>query len=174
MLHLTSTTLAGIGIAAAIGIGAGAAGLADSHGTSQAASSTPSSTVIKTATATVSGKARTILTNGRGLPLYYYAPDKPKQSLVSGGLAGLWPAVTSTTPPAARGLAGSLTIVRDAHGNQVAYNGHLLYTFISDRRGVVTGQGVEKFFVATPNLSRKAGTTSPSTGSGSGMYGGAY
>ena len=38
------------------------------------------------------------------------------------------------------------------HGGQVAYNGHLLYTFVSDRKGVVTGQGVQDFFVATPTI----------------------
>ena len=40
----------------------------------------------------------------------------------------------------------------DIHGNQVEYNGHLLYTFVTDRPGVVTGQGVQNFFVATPGL----------------------
>jgi len=49
----------------------------------------------------------------------------------------------------------------------------LLYTFVSDRRGVVTGQGVENFFVATPKLSRKAGSAS-SGGGGTYVYGGGY
>src|SRR2546421_6116440 len=45
----------------------------------------------------------------------------------------------STIRPAAAarsrgaGVSGKLTVVNDAHGGQVAYNGHLLYTFISDR-----------------------------------------
>ena len=43
-------------------------------------------------------------------------------------------------------------MVNDAHGPQVAYNGHVLYTFISDHPGQVTGQGVQNFFVATPGL----------------------
>ena len=43
-------------------------------------------------------------------------------------------------------------MVNDAHGHQVAYNGHLLYTFVSDHAGQVTGQGVQNFFVATPGL----------------------
>ena len=38
------------------------------------------------------------------------------------------------------------------HGDQVAYNGHLLYTFADDQPGQVTGQGVQGFFVATPGL----------------------
>ena len=132
MLHRSTTAIAGIGMAAAISIGA--VGLADAQGARQTARSTVSSTVIRTATATVSGKARTILTNGRGMPLYYYAPDGQRRSLVSGSLAAAWPPVTSSAAPIARGLAGSVTVIRDSHGNQVAYNGHLLYTFVADRR----------------------------------------
>lgn len=172
MLHRTSAALAGIVIAAAVTAGTVAA--AATNGASHTESSTVSSTAIRAATATVGGKTRTILTNGRGMPLYYYAPDRPKQSLVTGSLAALWPAVTSTAKPAARGLTGSLTVVRDSHGNQVAYNGHLLYTFVSDRPGVVTGQGVEHFHVATPTLSGVAGSSSSGSGSGTSMYGRAY
>jgi hypothetical protein len=52
-------------------------------------------------------------------------------------------------------------VVNDTHGHQVAYNGHLLYTFISDHPGQVTGQGVQNFFVATPGLTPIAGTPAP-------------
>src|SRR4051794_11112191 len=114
MLHRTSTTLAGIGVVAAVAIGAIV--VAGSHGTSRTASSTVSSTVVRSATATVGGKTETILMDSRGMPLYYYAADGPTQSLVSGSLAALWPPVTTTATPTARGLAGSLTLVRDAHG----------------------------------------------------------
>ena len=62
--------------------------------------------------------------------------------------------------PTGNGLSGQLTAVSDAHGRQVAYNGHLLYTFVSDRSGVVTGQGVENFSVATPGLSAVGGSSS--------------
>jgi hypothetical protein len=66
-----------------------------------------------------------------------------------------------------------LSVVNDAHGSQVAYNGHLLYTFISDRPGQVTGQGVQDFFVATPGIAPVAATsapagTAPATPSGGG------
>jgi hypothetical protein len=52
-------------------------------------------------------------------------------------------------------------VVNDAHGHQVAYNGHLLYTFISDHAGQVTGQGVQNFFVATPGLTPIASSSAP-------------
>ncbi|HEV3068047.1 MAG TPA: hypothetical protein VGY50_09385, partial [Streptosporangiaceae bacterium] len=75
--------------------------------------------------------------------------------------------------PAATGLAGQLTAVTDIHGDQVAYNGHLLYTFADDQAGQVTGQGVRGFFVATPTLTPLTGSststgTVPATPSGSG------
>ena len=47
----------------------------------------------------------------------------------------------------------------DIHGNQVAYNGHLLYTFADDHPGQVSGQGVHGFFVATPGLTPIAGSS---------------
>jgi predicted lipoprotein with Yx(FWY)xxD motif len=124
------------------------------------------------AQALVGGKTETILVDSRGLPLYFYRPDTAMQSLVSGQLAALWPPLTGATPTAA-GLSGQLTVVNDAHGGQVAYNGHLLYTFISDRPGQVTGQGVQDFFVATPGIAPVAATsapagTAPATPSGGG------
>jgi hypothetical protein len=50
----------------------------------------------------------------------------------------------------------------DIHGDQVAYNGHLLYTFADDQAGQVTGQGVQGFFVATPGLTAITGSPAPS------------
>ena len=49
-----------------------------------------------------------------------------------------------------RDALNQLTAVKDTHGDQAAYHGHLLYTFADDHPGQVTGQGVEDFFVATP------------------------
>src|SRR5207344_401312 len=77
--------------------------------------------------------------------------DTVAKSVVTGGLAALWPPLTSASP-AATGLTGKLTAVMDVHGDQVAYHGHLLYTFADDQPGRVTGQGVQGFFVATPGL----------------------
>ena len=98
------------------------------------------------------GRTQAILVNAHGLPLYYYRPDTATRSLVSGGLARLWPPLTSAAPTAASGVTGKLTVVHDAHGDQVGYNGHLLYTFAGDRAGQVTGQGFQNFFVATAGL----------------------
>ena len=40
-------------------------------------------------------------------------------------------------------------------------HGHLLYTFVDDRAGQVTGQGVQGVFVATPGLTPLAGSSAP-------------
>jgi predicted lipoprotein with Yx(FWY)xxD motif len=150
--------IASISLAAAAAIGGGvtAAAATTSHPSSQHAAAT-----VRTAQATVGGKTEAILVNSQGLPLYYYLPDTAAKSVVTGGLAALWPPLTSASP-AATGLTGKLTAVMDIHGHQVAYNGHLLYTFADDQAGQVTGQGVQDFFVATPGLTAVTGSPAPS------------
>ena len=145
--------IGGIGLAlvAAVG-GVTAAAAGGSPATSAPAASHGAMTAtVRTAPVTVAGKTETILVNAHGLPLYFYRPDTAAKSFVTGGLARLWPPLTSAAPTAA-GASGKVTVVNDAHGQQVAYNGHLLYTFASDHPGQVTGQGFQNFFVATPGL----------------------
>jgi predicted lipoprotein with Yx(FWY)xxD motif len=155
--------IAGIGLAAVAAAG-GVTAAAASGGTFASYSTTGHSAAaatVRTASATVAGKTETILVNSGGLPLYFYRADTAAKSLVSGGVAALWPPLTSAAPTAA-GASGRLTVVNDVHGQQVAYNGHLLYTFVSDHAGQVTGQGVQNFFVATPGLAPI--TSSPAHG----------
>ena len=134
--------IAGIGLAvvAAGGVTAAAASGGPSAGNAATGHSAAAATV-RTASAAVAGTTETILVNSGGLPLYFYRPDTAATSLVTGKVAALWPPLTSAAPTAA-GATGKLTVVNDAHGHQVAYNGHLLYTFVSDHAGQVTGQGV--------------------------------
>jgi predicted lipoprotein with Yx(FWY)xxD motif len=154
--------IAGIGLAAvaAVGgvIGATAGGSTSSTAspartTAPAVAGTATATV-HTAQATVGGKSETILVNAHGQPLYFYRPDTATRSLVTGGLAQLWPPLNSAAPTAT-GLSGRLSVLNDAHG-------HLLYAFASDRAGQVTGQGFQNFFVATPGLAPMA--SSPAQG----------
>ena len=152
--------IASISLAAVAAIGGGitAAAATTSHASSPPAASQSSSATVRTVQATVAGKTETILVNSGGLPLYFYRPDTAARSFVTGGVAALWPPLTSAAPTAA-GASGTLTVVNDAHGHQVAYNGHLLYTFVDDHAGQVTGQGVQGFFVATPGLAPIAGSS---------------
>jgi predicted lipoprotein with Yx(FWY)xxD motif len=118
---------------------------------------------VRIAHALVGGRTEAILTDANGRPLYFYQPDTATRSLVSGGLAALWPPLTSAAPVAA-GLGGKVTVVNDVHDGQGAYNGHMLYTFAGDRSGQVNGQGFQNFFVATPGIAAKAASPA-STGS---------
>ena len=154
--------IAGIGLAAVAAAG-GLTAAATAPGPSAgypATGHTATAPTVHTLSAAVAGKTETILVNSRGLPLYFYRPDTAAKSLVTGGVAALWPPLTAAAPTAA-GATGTLTVVNDAHGHQVAYNGHLLYTFTSDHAGQVTGQGVQNFFVATPGLTPLASSTAP-------------
>jgi predicted lipoprotein with Yx(FWY)xxD motif len=161
--------IAGIGLAAVAAAGGATAAVAaggppaSNAATGQSAAAATVRTApatVRTAPATVAGQTETILVNSGGLPLYFYRPDTAAKSLVTGGVAALWPPLTSAAPTVT-GATGHLTVVNDAHGHQVAYNGHLLYTFISDHAGQVTGQGVQNFFVATPGLTPIATSPAP-------------
>ena len=149
--------IASLGLAAV----AAAGGItAASVGSSSAASVSPAQATVHTARATVAGKAETVLVNRRGLPLYYYRPDTATRSLVTGGLAQLWPPLTSAAP-AATGVSGKLAVLSGVNGQQVTYNGHPLYTFADDTAGQVTGQGVQDFFVVTPGLAPLTTSAAP-------------
>jgi predicted lipoprotein with Yx(FWY)xxD motif len=161
--------IASISLAAAAALGGGitAATATASHASGRPAASQHAAATVRTAQATVTGQTETILVNSHGLPLYYYLNDTAATSAVTGGLAALWPPLTSASP-AATALTGKLAAVMDVHGDQVAYNGHLLYTFADDHAGQVTGQGVQGFYVATPGLTPIAG---PATGGSAGTAG---
>ena len=167
-----------IAIAAAAAIGGISAAVATGSSTpSPAAASRPAAgsinggqqpaslATVQTASATVQGRTETILVDAKGLPLYTYQPDTPTTSHVTGQLAALWPPVVTATPTV-RSATGTVTSAQTTNGHQVAYNGHFLYTFIEDSPGHVTGQGVQNFFIATPDLGAGPPATAP-TGSSS-------
>ncbi len=99
-----------------------------------------------TASAKVAGVDKTILTDAKGMTLYYYTPDTATTSACTGACAAAWPPLLfsgSGTPTASGTLPGTLSAVTSANGNQVLYNGHFLYTFVKDKApGDVTGEGV--------------------------------
>ena len=74
----------------------------------------------------------TVLTNAKGLTLYWFAPDTATRSACYGVCAGYWPPVT-VTPPAGPGVTGTLATIKRSDGTtQVTYNGHPLYTYAGD------------------------------------------
>jgi len=81
-------------------------------------------------TATIGGV--TMLTNAKGLTLYWFAPDTSARSVCYGTCAAYWPPVTGA-PVAGPGVTGRIgTISRTDGGTQVTYDGHPLYTYVGD------------------------------------------
>ena len=163
VMQFSKRVLVGIGVGVVVvggGIGFAAASGSSSASpttTTQAASAPSAAPTISVTTASVGGQSEQVLVNARGLPLYIYGGDSANTSHVSGGLAALWPPLLSASPTES-GVSGHVSVVSDASGQQVQYNGHFLYTFVDDTPGQVTGQGVQNFFVATPSIG--SGTTS--------------
>src|SRR3989440_7242240 len=119
--------------------------------------STSPPALVHTATVTVSGQSDVVLTDTRGLTLYYFTPDSATQSACTRSCAQAWPPLLfsgSDDPTSSTSLSGKLSVQMDANGNQVEYNGHLLYTYSGDTAPSQTnGEGLlGKWFVATPDL----------------------
>ena len=139
--------MAGAGLVALAVVG----GITAASASGTPAAGTMSAASVRTASATVAGKAEIILVNSLGQPLYFYRPDTATTSLVTGGLARLWPPLTSPAT-AGSGVSGTVAVLNDVNGRQVTYNGHPLYTFADDHADQVTGEGVQDFYEATPGL----------------------
>ncbi len=85
----------------------------------------------------------TVLTNAKGLTLYWFAPDTPTKSVCDSSCAGYWPPVKGPAT-LAPGVGGTLTTITRSDGTkQAAYDGHPLYTFIQDSKpGQNTGNNI--------------------------------
>ena len=177
MKHSRNALFIAVGFALALfivacGSSATGSGSSGRYGASSSSASTPSSgsaTTIKTATLTVGGKALTVLTNAQGMTLYYRTSDTPT-SVCSGGCARAWPPVLSTTMPSgSTTLPGTFSLMNDANGSQVAYNGHPLYTYSGDSApGQANGQGFANIWFVAPTTLPATTTPSGSTPTPSG------
>jgi predicted lipoprotein with Yx(FWY)xxD motif len=117
---------------------------------------------------TVKGKSTTVLVNSQGMTLYYNTSDTTS-SVCSGGCASAWPPVLSTSTPASVAtLPGTLSLLTDANGSQVTYNGHPLYTYSGDTAaGQINGEGVGGvWFVASTDIPTSSGNNSNGNGYG--------
>lgn len=88
---------------------------------------------VDTAAVMIKGVSTKVLTDAKGMTLYYVATDTPTKSSCTGGCAQGWPPLLSESAPASEEpLPGKLAIVKTANGSQVAYNGHPLYRYSGD------------------------------------------
>ena len=98
-----------------------------------------SSSALKTAKI---GSA-TVLTNAKGFTLYWFAPDTATKSNCNGSCAHYWPPVKGPAT-AGTGVTGTLATIKRADGSvQATWNGHPLYTYVSDTApGEAKGNGL--------------------------------
>jgi len=146
-------------------------GYGSGGGTTPTTAPSNSTSILKTASVTVNGKSTTILTNAQGMTLYYFTADTTTKAACTGACAGNWPPLLFTgtgSPTSATTLPGTLTVVTNANGQQVEYNGHQLYTYSGDTApGQTNGEGFKgKWFVATSTLSGQSAPQATPTSNG--------
>jgi predicted lipoprotein with Yx(FWY)xxD motif len=85
-----------------------------------------------------------VVTNAKGLTLYWFAPDTATASHCTGSCAAYWPPVFGK-PTAGSGVTGTLgTITRPDGTTQATYDGHPLYTYIGDAGpGQASGNNID-------------------------------
>jgi predicted lipoprotein with Yx(FWY)xxD motif len=119
-----------------------------------------------------------VLVNAQGHTLYWFAKDTPTASNCSGSCATYWPPVLGK-PTAASGTSlpmGLGTITRSGGQLQATYDGHPLYTYVSDSAaGMTSGNGLNAsgglWWAMTPTGAKTGATPSSSSSSSSGGYG---
>jgi predicted lipoprotein with Yx(FWY)xxD motif len=176
---LAPAGLAGLAlIAAACGTSSTAShsGSATKPSSSSSAAASPASasaTALKSAT--VGGTK--VLTNAKGFTLYWFAPDTATKSNCNGACAKFWPPVKGPAT-AGSGVTGKLsTITRSDRSTQATYNGHPLYTFVSDTApGQAKGNGLNAdggvwHEVTLTGAAAAVAHSSPSSSGSGGGYG---
>ena len=132
--------LVSAGLAAAFVIAAcsSSSSPASSGGT---ASSAPAAGSSALKTAKIGGA--TLVTNAKGLTLYWFVPDTATMSKCNGSCATFWPPVKGPATAGA-GVTGKLATIKRTDGSvQATYNGHPLYTYVGDHApGQATGNGL--------------------------------
>lgn len=105
----------------------------------------------------------TVLFSERGFALYTYASDTKNHSNCNGSCLAAWPALTVAKGVTPTGIAGLGVIVRSNGKHQVTWHGKPLYTFTSDTKGKVSGNGVAGFHAAIVTKASTGATTTTAT-----------
>jgi predicted lipoprotein with Yx(FWY)xxD motif len=125
--------LAPAGLAAAALVVAACGSSSSSGGSGSGSGSSPAAAAA-TASTLESGKvgSATVLTNSKGHTLYWFVPDTSTQSKCNGACAHYWPPVHGPVTAMA-GVKGKFGVITRSDGSkQATWNGHPLYTYISD------------------------------------------
>jgi predicted lipoprotein with Yx(FWY)xxD motif len=127
----------------------------------------------------MSTSSGTVLVDSAGMTLYWFAIDTSTKSNCSGTCLNYWPALIGS-PSAAAGvtLPGKLGTITRSNGQiQATYDGHPLYTYVSDTSaGQTSGNGITEsgglWWAMTPSGSKLSSSSGSSSGGSSGGSGG--
>jgi predicted lipoprotein with Yx(FWY)xxD motif len=109
----------------------------------------------------------TVLVGPNGHTLYLDSADPKNKATCTGGCASIWPPLTTSGAPKAKGAAkaADLGTISIAGGKkQVEYKGHALYYFQGDPVGQATGEGQNGFDVVSPSGNKVSGKKPSSPG----------
>jgi predicted lipoprotein with Yx(FWY)xxD motif len=141
-------------------------------GAGSPASSAPASSGNALGMRTINGTA--VVTNAKGMTLYWFAPDTSTTSKCTGSCATYWPPVTGPVT-AGSGVTGTLGTITRADGTtQATYDGHPLYTYVGDTApGQAKGNGKNLsgglwYEMTVSGVKPATGSTSSSSGGGYG------
>lgn len=174
-------TLAACGGSTKSNAGSGSGGTSSPPSSSSTGSSTggAAATSASNAVKTTKISGATVLTNAKGLTLYWFAPDTSTMSKCNGSCAQYWPPVKG--PVTETGLKGTFGTIKRTDGSiQATYDGHPLYTYISDTTpGQAKGNNLnasgglwhEVTESGTSAPAPTSGSSSSSSSGGSGGYG---
>jgi predicted lipoprotein with Yx(FWY)xxD motif len=137
------TGLAAVALIAAACGSTSTGGSAGSSTPSAAATSSGSTGSSAAALTTAKIGGTTVLTDARGVTLYWFVPDTSTKSNCNGSCAHYWPPVKGPVT-AGSGVTGHLgTITRSDGSTQATYAGHPLYTYVGDTApGQAKGNGL--------------------------------
>ena len=139
---------------------------------SSPATSTQASSASGNALGTTTINGTLVVTNAKGMTLYWFAPDTSTTSKCTGSCATYWPPVTGPVT-AGSGVTGTLgTITRPDGTTQATYDGHPLYTYAGDTAaGQAKGNGLNASGGLWYEMTVSGATPAAKTSSGAGGYG---
>jgi predicted lipoprotein with Yx(FWY)xxD motif len=135
----------GLAAVALIAAACGSTSTGSSAGSGSTSAAAPPSSAGSSAAALNTAKigGATVLTDAKGLTVYWFVPDTSTKSNCNGSCATYWPPVKGPVT-AGSGVSGQLgTITRSDGSTQATYAGHPLYTYVGDKApGQAKGNGL--------------------------------
>ena len=151
---------------------------APAAGASSPASSAPASSASGSALSMTTINGTAVVTDSKGMTLYWFVPDTSTASRCTGSCATYWPPLAGPVT-AGSGVTGMLGVITRSGGTmQATYDGHPLYTYAGDSApGQAKGNGLNvsgglwwemTVSGAKPATSTSSNTSSNTGGGGSG------